>query len=283
TGIKNAVGRRMREIAPGHEEHWFETYGKIALTGEPMRFENEARQLGRWYDVYAFRIEDPKLRRVGILFNAITQRKQAEAELRKEKAYLDQLCDLAPIAIILDSLEPRTLRVNKEFSRMFGYAPDEVVGKRIRDLIVPQGERAITDDPRWRAGERVETDVVRRHKDGTLFHAHVTAAHIPFKDAADAGYVIYHDITERKRAEAALRESEQQLRQAQRFEAMGTLAGGIAHDFNNILGAILGYGERALRDAAKASRLRADLDSIMAAGERGRALVDRILEFSRGG
>src|SRR5215813_6041001 len=133
TGIKNAVGRRMREIAPGHEEHWFETYGKIALTGEPMRFENEARQLGRWYDVYAFRLEDPKLRRVGILFNDITERKQAEAELRKEKAYLDQLFDLAPIAIILDSLEPRTLRVNKEFSRMFGYVPDEVVGKRIRD------------------------------------------------------------------------------------------------------------------------------------------------------
>jgi len=65
TGIKNAAGRRMREIAPEHEEHWFEIYGRIALTGEPMRFENEAKQLGRWYDVYAFRIEDPKRRRVG--------------------------------------------------------------------------------------------------------------------------------------------------------------------------------------------------------------------------
>jgi PAS domain S-box-containing protein len=53
TGIKNAAGRRMREIAPRHEEHWFEIYGRIALTGEPMRFENEAKQLGRWYDVYA--------------------------------------------------------------------------------------------------------------------------------------------------------------------------------------------------------------------------------------
>ena len=59
TGIKNAVGRRMREIAPQHEEHWFEIYGRIALTGEPMRFENEAKQLGRWYDVYAFPVGDP--------------------------------------------------------------------------------------------------------------------------------------------------------------------------------------------------------------------------------
>ncbi|HME04451.1 MAG TPA: AAA family ATPase, partial [Solirubrobacteraceae bacterium] len=77
TGIKNAAGRRMREIAPEHEEHWFEIYGRIALTGEPMRFENEAKQLGRWYDVYAFRVEDPKRRRVGILFKDITERKRA--------------------------------------------------------------------------------------------------------------------------------------------------------------------------------------------------------------
>jgi CheY-like chemotaxis protein len=76
---------------------------------------------------------------------------------------------------------------------------------------------------------------------------------------------------------------ERKLRQAQRLEAMGTLAGGLAHDFNNILGAILGYGEMALRDAAKGSRLRRDLDSIMTAGERGRALVDRVLAFSRSG
>ncbi len=64
---------------------------------------------------------------------------------------------------------------------------------------------------------------------------------------------------------------------------MGTLAGGIAHDFNNILGAILGYGEMALRDASKGSRLARDLDSIIVAGERGRALVDRVLAFSRSG
>src|SRR6202008_3550802 len=89
------------------------------------------------------------------------------------------------------------------------------------------------------------------------------------------------DITERKRAEEALRESERRLRQAQRLEAMGTLAGGIAHDFNNILGAILGFGARALRAATEDTRLRGDLESVMTAGERGRALVDRVLAFSR--
>ena len=103
-----------------------------------------------------------------------------------------------------------------------------------------------------------------------------------------------NDITARKLAEEmgrlseeryarAMAASEQELRRAQRLESMGTLAGGIAHDFNNILGAILGYGEMAMREAKKGTRLRRDLDSIMVAGERGRSLIDRILAFSRSG
>ena len=80
-----------------------------------------------------------------------------------------------------------------------------------------------------------------------------------------------------------LQQLERQLRQAQRLEALGTLAGGIAHDFNNLLGAILGYGEMALRNVRAGSRLRRDIENIMIAGERGHALVERILAFSRSG
>ena len=90
------------------------------------------------------------------------------------------------------------------------------------------------------------------------------------------------DITERKRQQEEMARLEGRLRQAERFEAMGTLAGGIAHDFNNILGAILGFGERALRAAPEGSRMHHDLSNVVLAGERGRALVDRILSFSRG-
>jgi len=101
------------------------------------------------------------------------------------------------------------------------------------------------------------------------------------KPARVVGFML--DVTDRRQAEDELRRMERQLRQGQRLEAMGTLAGGIAHDFNNLLGAILGYGEMALRDAPEGSRLRRDVESIMVAGERGRALVDRILAFSRSG
>ncbi len=91
------------------------------------------------------------------------------------------------------------------------------------------------------------------------------------------------DITDRKHAEAERDRLESQLRQAQKLEAMGTLAGGIAHDFNNILAAILGYGEMAQKDAAEGSALRRHLDAAMSAGMRAKALVERILAFSRSG
>src|SRR5262245_47022534 len=92
-----------------------------------------------------------------------------------------------------------------------------------------------------------------------------------------------HRALREARERAERKQLEGRLRQAQRLEAMGGLAGGIAYDFHNILGAILGYGERAFRDAPRESRLRRDLESILAAGERGRSLVDRILTFSRSG
>jgi PAS domain S-box-containing protein len=91
------------------------------------------------------------------------------------------------------------------------------------------------------------------------------------------------DITERKHTEAERERLEAQLRQAQKLEAIGTLAGGIAHDFNNILAAILGYGEMAQKDAPEGTALRRNIDAAMSAGMRAKSLVERILAFSRSG
>jgi len=87
TGIVNAQGAWMRDVAPDHEQHWFDIYGRVALTGEPVRFESPAKELGdRWYEVHAFRVGEPGQRRVAILFNDITARKADELQRLQSEA-----------------------------------------------------------------------------------------------------------------------------------------------------------------------------------------------------
>ena len=91
TGLRHAQGRLVRELVPEHENYWFEIYGRIARTGEPARFENEARALGRWYEVSAFRIGGAGSRKVAVLFSDITERRRAQeriARLDRAKAVL---------------------------------------------------------------------------------------------------------------------------------------------------------------------------------------------------
>lgn len=88
TGLVGAIGKTMRQLSPRHEAYWFEIYGRVAETGEAVRFVNEARELGRWFDVYATRIGPPEWRRVALLFNDITERRGSEEALRKMAADL---------------------------------------------------------------------------------------------------------------------------------------------------------------------------------------------------
>jgi len=87
-GTSGVLGKRMREIAPDHEAHWFETYGKVARTGRAVRFSNEAKALKRWFDVYAFRVGGKGSRKVAVLFRDITARKQSELALAAARAQL---------------------------------------------------------------------------------------------------------------------------------------------------------------------------------------------------
>ncbi|HEX2556425.1 MAG TPA: HWE histidine kinase domain-containing protein [Microvirga sp.] len=82
TGLRSAVGRTIRDFAPDFEQHWFDNYGRVALTGESIRFENEAKELGRWFDVYAAKTGQPSERLVAVLFNDITERKRWEEHQR---------------------------------------------------------------------------------------------------------------------------------------------------------------------------------------------------------
>src|SRR6185503_510105 len=91
TGLKDAKRKTMREHVPGHEQHWFEIYGRIAETGRPERFVQPAQALmGGWYEVYAYRVGGEGSRKLAVLFNDITERVRAvetlrEADLRKDQ------------------------------------------------------------------------------------------------------------------------------------------------------------------------------------------------------
>ncbi len=90
TGLHDAVGKNMRDLAPDHEQKWFDVYGKVALSGKPVRFEQGAEALDdRWYDVHAFRIGDADGHQVAILFNDISERRRAELALRQLTESLD--------------------------------------------------------------------------------------------------------------------------------------------------------------------------------------------------
>jgi PAS domain S-box-containing protein len=90
TGMQEVVGRTMRELRPNHEDYWFQTYGDVALTGNPIRFQARAASLDRWYDVFAFRVGDPRERKVAILFNDNTAQRQTEEALREADRRKDE-------------------------------------------------------------------------------------------------------------------------------------------------------------------------------------------------
>ena len=219
----------------------------------------------------------------------ITERVRAEAALLARQEMLD-LAQKAARAVAFEwrmGAGETEKRPWPELDAMYGLAPGTYDGtfEAWKELVHPE-DRAAVKDAMSHANESGELAAEYRvvHPDGGV--RWLQAKGRIFADdqggpARVVGFML--DVTERRQAEEELRRLESRLRQAQRLEAMGTLAGGIAHDFNNILGAILGYGERALRDAPRSTRLHRDLESILAAGERGRALVDRVLTFSRGG
>jgi PAS domain S-box-containing protein len=238
----------------------------------------------RWIHERGVLISDGQVQRVSGISTDITDRRQAEAALREsEERFALAVAgandgiydwDIVSDQMFMSEQAQRlygielgpTLRTRWEWMMLVKIHPDDIPVRSEKIFGYLEG-RLPTCDGEWRM----------LHPDGVYRWLRIRGVCV--RDANGratrlAGSV--SDIDLQKRAEAA-------LQQSQRLEAVGTLAGGIAHDFNNILGAILGFGEMALRGTRAGSRTRRDIEFILTAGERGRALVERILAFSRSG
>ncbi len=151
-----------------------------------------------------------------ILFNdafAQQQRARAERQVRIQKAYFEQLFENSPEGVVLLDTEGRVLQANSEFTKLFGFSFDELMGQPIDDLIRPGGlDEPESDCQQLDPESHLNIETVRRRKDGELVHVSLMSAPIQFDGGFVAVYGIYRDITERKQAEAALRESETRLR-----------------------------------------------------------------------
>jgi PAS domain S-box-containing protein len=152
----------------------------------------------------------------------------ANEDLRRRTEQLDGLFELSPDAVILTDEDFHVLRVNQEFTRIFGYTAEEVAGKWLPDLIVPEELRAesLKNRALLTSGKRVELEVIRQRKGCLRFDVSVVAKGISLSFDQVAFYLIYRDISERKKAERKLEQSEANLLESQRLVHMCSWAYG---------------------------------------------------------
>jgi PAS domain S-box-containing protein len=218
----------------------------------------------------------------GLLLD-ITDRRQSEDALRVTYEKLQAVIEASPLAILGLDPEGNVTMWNPAAGRMTGWSEEEALGRPLP--IVPKDKKLEFQALLARAlsGEYLSgVEVRRQKKDGSPIDISIWTSPLcdPWGEAV--GIIAFlADVTERKQMEETLRNSEEQLRQSQKIEAIGRLAGGIAHDFNNLLTAIRGYSDLLLYRIDSSSPLRKDVEEIQKAGERATSLTRQLLAFSR--
>ncbi|WP_244444604.1 PAS domain-containing hybrid sensor histidine kinase/response regulator [Nitratireductor basaltis] len=287
---KEILGQWLRQAAPALEEFWFRTYGRVARTGIAERFEQGSEALGRWFDVYAFRLGDPDDQRVAILFNDISARRAAElrltelnenleTEVAERTAERDRMWDTSPDLMVVIDFEGYLRRVNPAWEAVLGYSESELVGRHVNEFVLEEDHRDTVDAYEFAAqGGKPKIINRYRHKDGSTRWISWVAA-----PTSDLTYATGRDITSERKAAAELEQAQEALRQSQKMEAVGQLTGGLAHDFNNLLAGISGSLEL-MGKRLEQGRM-ADIDRLLnaaqGASKRAAALTHRLLAFSR--
>ncbi len=207
------------------------------------------------------------------------ERKRAEQELKETEQKFRHLLENIPNIAVQGYTPDGTVHYwNSANERVYGYTAKEVIGKNIVDLIIPPEMRSDVQEIIRHGAQTGEmppaSEISLLRKDGS--HVSVLSSHAVVKQQNKEPelFCIDVDLTETKMLEA-------RLRQAQKMEAIGTLAGGIAHDFNNILASMLGYAEVASLDLADGDKAKEMLKRVIIGGKRAKDLVKQILTFSR--
>lgn len=215
TGLVDAVGKTMRELQPAHEEIWFEIYGRVARTGNPESFEQEAAHIGeRWYQVSAFRVGPAELNLVAILFRDEAPRKRAEVALQESQQRLETALLTARMASWEWDMVTDRLTTSASVTEVFGLAPGAAIpnGAEGLQLLHPDDRdrhRALVTRAR-EAGEGWHTEFrIVRPRDGQTawLEEHVITSDDPRTGVRRWTGLVW-DVTDRKLAEEALREAD---------------------------------------------------------------------------
>ncbi len=205
-----------------------------------------------------------------VILRDITERRKAEEEVRLLKHSIDVHYDSA----FWMTTDNRFAYVNDAACKATGYEREDLIGKTVYQVnpkATPERMESVWEE--LRKGGSFLTESVGLRKDGSEFPVELVTTYVQFGGREYAcGFI--HDISEKKRLE-------EQLRQAQKMEAVGTLAGGVAHDFNNLLTVIMGFANLIQMRVGKDSVIRPQADQIMVASERAADLIRSLLAFSR--
>ncbi len=223
TGIVDGVGRWMRDIAPEHEQHWFDLYGRIALTGVPETIELPAEALGRWYQVHAYRVDEPEAHRVAILFHDLTERRRTERALERSREELELAVRAASLGRFDYRPREDSLVWDDRCRAVFGISPGVPVsydsaflaGLHPDDRMRADRAVAASLDPDGNHRFEVEYRTVGI-EDGVL--RHVSAHGLAFFDGREPVRLIgtVQDVTRERQAAAEVREVGERLRLAGR-------------------------------------------------------------------
>jgi len=210
---------------------------------------------------------------------------QRTSELRAQEEFFRAVVETSPHAIFVKDSEGRYTLVNKAVADLYGRPAEEIIGMTEADFSdKPEEVRTFLQDDRHvletLTPKFIPDEQLTNPKTGEVrsFQTIKVPLSLPGKAIQILG--VATDITERKQAEQALEETEQQLRQSQKLEAVGRLAGGIAHDFNNLLTVIMGYTDLLMESELRAAS-REKLSEINKAAERASSLTRQLLAFSR--